>query len=299
MTNNDLHDGVAVIIGGAGLQSGLGTGLVQRTFEEGMRVAIVDLDGAAAEAVASRLRGEGAEAIGIQADVTDLSSLQSAAEQVAATFGSCNLLFANVGGGAFNRVDEYPLAAWRREIDIMVLGTIATMQAFLPVMRTTPGKRRIVITASVAAIAPGRYQGPYRASKAAVTSIAETINLELGPEGIGATVAFPSGMAQGEQLDAARAMLTNLDHDDVPDAGLNELQFAVGREMSHVPADLATGYQAAGSIIDAVKNDKLYVVTHGLTAVETARDRNRQLEAAFVENDARNGLSFDPAVAES
>ncbi len=77
-------------------------------------------------------------------------------------------------------------------------------------MRKTASHRRIVITSSVAAIAPGRYQGPYRASKAAVTSLAETLDLELGPEGIGAIVAFLSGMIPDEHLELAREMLAKL-----------------------------------------------------------------------------------------
>ena len=92
----------------------------------------------------------------------------------------------------------------------MVTGTVATIQAFLPLMQRTEGLRRIVLTSSVAALAPGRFQGPYRAAKAAVMSIGETLALELEAEGIGTTIAIPSGMLPPELIDLGRRDLWSL-----------------------------------------------------------------------------------------
>src|ERR1700722_3498750 len=91
-------------------------------------------------------------------------------------------------------------------MQLMVTGTVATIQAFLPLMQRAEGLRRIVLTASVAAIAPGRFQGPYRAAKAAVVSIGETLDLELGPDGIGTTIVFPGGMLPPSILELARSL---------------------------------------------------------------------------------------------
>lgn len=278
---------VGVVVGGAGLQSGLGAGIVQRLVERDMRVAILDVDAAAAERSAEALRAQGHDVISIGADVTDESTLASAATRVEAEFGACHLLFANVGGGRFNRIEDYPLDAWRREIEVMVLGTVATVDAFLPLMKRTTGYRRLVLTSSIAAIAPGRFQAPYRAAKAAVMSIGETLDLELGPEGIGATVAFPSGMIQDEQIETAWEYLSQIPEvpsDVRPPAGSPELGTAVGSEMSRDRADMATGYDAAGRILAAVDDGRRFVVTHGITVEGPARERLALIEAALREN---------------
>jgi NAD(P)-dependent dehydrogenase (short-subunit alcohol dehydrogenase family) len=171
----------------------------------------------------------------------------------------------------------------------MVIGTVATVDAFLPLMKRSDGYRRLVLTASIAAIAPGRFQGPYRAAKAAVTSIGETLDLELGPEGIGATVAFPSGMIQDEHIETAWEFLKQVPSvaaDVRPPAGSAELGQAVAAEMSRDRADMATGYETAERILVAVDEGRRFVVTHGITVEEPARERLALFEAALQENAA-------------
>ncbi len=189
-----LEGRTAVVTGGAGQGAGLGRGLVKCLAAAGMNVAILDVDRDAASALALELRNDGREALGLGVDVTSLESLQAAAGEVTRVFGSCNVLCAHVGGGGQGRFVDLPLEAWGEAMQLMVTGTVATVHAFLPLMQRAEGLRRIVLTASVAALAPGRYQGPYRAAKAAVMSIGETLDLELGPEGIGTTIVFPGGM---------------------------------------------------------------------------------------------------------
>lgn len=270
-----------MVTGGAGLASGLGAGLVRRFAAEGMSVAILDRDGEGAERLAAQLREEGIDAIGLFADVTDPASLASAAERVRAEFGACNVLCAHVGGGGQGRFDEIEADAWRSALESMVLGTVATINAFLPLIRQTFGPRRIVLTASAAALAPGRFQGPYRAAKAAVTSIGETLALELASEGIGTTIAFPSGMLGPDLIPQVIAAIGFMPQDS------DDPAIAIGAEMVQDPDDVATGFDAAGPIVDAVKADRPYVVTHGVTVERNARARQALLDEAFAENAER------------
>ena len=271
-----LRGGVAVVTGGAGTVAGLGQGLVRQFAREGMRVVVVDLDGAAAEALARDLRWEGADAIACAADVTDEESLQRVAAHVRDAYGACNVLCAHVGGGGQGRFDTSTLAEWRAAFELMVVGTVATVQAFLPLMRATSGHRRIVLTSSAAALAPGRFQGPYRAAKAAVTSIGETLDLELGPEGIGTTIVFPSGMLAAELLELVRTT-------DLSTEGMDPVVRAITEEMAPDATDIAAGEAAAVPVVEAVADEKRYVVTHGVTVGRSARARQQLLEDAFAD----------------
>jgi NAD(P)-dependent dehydrogenase (short-subunit alcohol dehydrogenase family) len=277
-----LAGGVAVVTGGAGTGAGLGRGLVRRLAAEGMRVAILDVDGASGAALAEELRAGGADALACAADVRDHDSLRAAADRVRDTFAGCNVLCAHVGGGVPGRVEAIPADQWRAAFETIVVGTVATVQAFLPLMRDTTGTRRIVLTSSVAALAPGRFQGPYRAAKAAVTSIGETLDLELGPEGIGTTVVFPSGMANAAALEMHQRGEDATATLDVPPEW-REVLAVLGEEMVRDPSDMATGEAAAEPVVAAIAAGRPYVVTHGVTAERNYRSRHELLEAAFAE----------------
>jgi NAD(P)-dependent dehydrogenase (short-subunit alcohol dehydrogenase family) len=272
-----LRGATAVVTGGAGTGAGLGRGLVRCLAAQGMRVAILDVDLEAASTLAEELRLTGTDAIACRADVRDHDSLQQAAAQVQEVFGGCNILCAHVGGGGQGRFSDLAIDEWRDALEVMVLGTVATVYAFLPMLRATSGLRRIVLTSSLAALAPGRFQGPYRAAKAAVTSIGETIDLELGPEGIGATIVFPAGMLPAELMDLARSAMGQ------PLPAVDDILSAVAQEMASDPADLATGEAAAGPVIEAILAGRRYVVTHGITSVASARARHVLLDEALAE----------------
>jgi NAD(P)-dependent dehydrogenase (short-subunit alcohol dehydrogenase family) len=286
----ELAGGVAVVTGGAGAGAGLGQGLVRRFAAEGMRVAILDLDGEAAAALTTDLRDAGNEAMYCVVDVTDTGSLLDAARVVRERWGACNVLCAHVGGGGHGRFEDLDEAVWLDALQRMVLGTVRTVHAFLPLMRETSGLRRIVLTSSIAALVPGRYQGPYRASKAAVTSIGETLDLELGPEGIGTTIAFPSGMLTGEMLGMARS-LSGTSSEDLQEMVGDPVFAVIAEEMARHPLDVTTGDDAAQPIIDAVVAGQHYVITHGVSVERDTRARNAQLDAALEHLAARGGTT--------
>jgi NAD(P)-dependent dehydrogenase (short-subunit alcohol dehydrogenase family) len=273
---------VAVVTGGAGTGAGLGRGLVRRFAAHGMRVAVLDVDGAAADALAMELGATGVDALACTVDVREPASLTAAAARVDAAFGGCHVLCAHVGGGAFGAIDLFTLDEWRDAFELMVIGTVATVQAFLPLLRASDGPRRIVLTSSAAALAPGRFQGPYRAAKAAVTSIGETLQLELEGEGIETTIVFPSGMLPpvAQNGDAPPPSLEGLEP-------LDPEVVAIAEEMAAHPADIATGDEAAEVVVQAVLEQRHYVATHGATVVWRARERHARVDAALTELQGR------------
>ncbi len=273
--SKDLTGCTAVVTGGAGQAAGLGRGLVKRFSAAGMNVVVMDIDHAAAVRVVDELRGQGGDGLALAADVTVPDSLRAAADRVADTFGSCHVLCAHVGGGGQGRFLDLPIQAWQDAMQLMVAGTVATVHAFLPLMQGSEGLRRIVLTSSVAAIVPGRYQGPYRAAKAAVMSLGETLALELEDEGIGTTIAIPSGMLPPELIQLA------LDPPPELRADPSNIQMAIADEMIHDSTDIATGEDAARPIVDAVLAGRRYVITHGKTAETGYTERHLLIERAF------------------
>src|SRR5262245_52159372 len=80
---------VAVVTGGA---SGLGAAICHHLARQGRRVAVLDLDGEAAEKTAESLRSGGTEAVAAQVDVADRSAVDGALERVRAALGPIAIL---------------------------------------------------------------------------------------------------------------------------------------------------------------------------------------------------------------
>jgi NAD(P)-dependent dehydrogenase (short-subunit alcohol dehydrogenase family) len=169
------------------------------------------------------------------------------------------------------------IEAWQEAMHLMVAGTVATVSAFLPLMQRSDGLRRIVLTSSVAALVPGRYQGPYRAAKAAVMSLGETLALELEDEGIGTTIVVPSGMLPPALIPMA------LDPPPELRADPSNIEMAIAEEMVRDPTDVAPGEDAARPVVDAIVAGQRYVITHGKTAERGYRERFELIDRAFEE----------------
>ena len=147
-----------MVITGAG--SGLGAAMAGAFAAEDMRIAALDINREAAEATANGLAAGGTETLATAVDVADRAALDAAAEAVGDRFGSCNVLCANVGVMQFGPLEQITADDWQWLLSVNVIGTANTVNAFLPLLRAADGPRHIVLTSSVAALAPS----PARAS---------------------------------------------------------------------------------------------------------------------------------------
>ena len=226
-------DGLVVVVTGAG--RGLGQAIAERFAAEGARVALWDVDAAAANAAAARLDPDGGRATSARVDVTDEAAVDRAVSETVARFGRLDVLVNNAGISRHRPLAEMTVEMFEAVMRVNVTGTFICCRAVVPVMRKQ-GRGKIVNVASLAARTgrPGVAVN-YAASKGAVISLTQTLARELGPAGI-----YVNAVAPGP-------ILTDQTRQYAPDvfAAWNAGR-AVGRDGTSADVADAAVYLASG-----------------------------------------------------
>jgi NAD(P)-dependent dehydrogenase (short-subunit alcohol dehydrogenase family) len=184
MSRAGLAGQVAVVTGAA---RGVGALLAGRLSARGAAVALVGLEEEALKEVSGRLPGDSAH---WHADVTDDDRMTRVAEEVKERFGKVDIVVANAGvatGGPF--IDSDP-QAWRRVIEVNLIGSAVTARAFLPAL--VAGRGYLLQIASLAALAPAPLMTAYCASKSGVEAYAHALRAEVGHQGVRVGVGYLS-----------------------------------------------------------------------------------------------------------
>lgn len=168
-----LLDGRYAVVTGGG--SGIGAATCRRMAHEGARVAVVDIDGDAAEKVAGEIDGH-AYAV----DVTDYDALERAVKDAHNRLGGLTTLFNNAGGSNMSNIHEWDIDEWDRIVRLNLTGVFYGMRAAVPLM-LEGGGGSIVSTASISGTRPAAGEAPYSAAKAAVVALTANAALEYAP----------------------------------------------------------------------------------------------------------------------
>jgi NAD(P)-dependent dehydrogenase (short-subunit alcohol dehydrogenase family) len=266
----------AVITGAA---SGFGLALAERCAALGMDVALLDLDGDRASANASRLaETHGIDAFSMRVDVGDAASVEAAATAVDDRFGVADLVISNVGVQLFGALEAFADDEWRWVLDINVIGSARVARSFVPLLRRSEHPR-LAFTTSSSVLDPASHLAAYQTSKFAVWGLAETLRVELAPDGIDVSVIFPSGMIT-RHLETSEAAQPEHLRRPIANEGDFDAMIASNPDMA---AMLATPEEAADGVIEAMLAGERYVVTHGdLVASVAARsaELSRAAESA-------------------
>jgi NAD(P)-dependent dehydrogenase (short-subunit alcohol dehydrogenase family) len=181
----DLSGKIAVVTGGAGV---LCAALCRALALAGAKVAVLDLDQAAAESLAADIRSSRAEAIGVACDVLDKDSIESAAQIVEAKFGLVNILVNGAGGNKAAATTnpeqaffDLPAEALRWVFDLNLMGTILPSQVFGKRMAEQRSGVILNIT-SMNAFRPLTRIAAYSAAKAGVSNFTQWLAVHMAQE---------------------------------------------------------------------------------------------------------------------
>jgi NAD(P)-dependent dehydrogenase (short-subunit alcohol dehydrogenase family) len=198
-----LEGKTAIVTGGT---TGIGLAAARRLAAEGAYVFVTGRRKAEMDAAVETI---GANAIGVQSDVSDLADLDRLYAAVRQQGRRVDVLFANAGGGSFASLEQVTEDHFDQTFGINVRGMLFTVQKALPLLNDGAS---VILTASTAATSGAETFGVYAASKAAVRSFARTWANELKGRGIRVNAISPGSIdtpgitglapdeAQAEQL---------------------------------------------------------------------------------------------------
>jgi meso-butanediol dehydrogenase / (S,S)-butanediol dehydrogenase / diacetyl reductase len=177
---------VVLVSGGA---HGIGRATVERLAAEEARVAVCDLDGAAADELVAGL--DPGRALAVRTDVRDRHSVDNAVAACVAYFGRLDTLV-TVAGGA----QPLPTVAgvsdddWNAELDLNLTGTMRCVRAAIPHLSASR-TGSIVAVSSVNGLAAFGDE-PYSSAKAGISQLARNLAVQLGPQGVRVNVVAPA-----------------------------------------------------------------------------------------------------------
>lgn len=232
-----------------GASSGIGKSLAFEWARLGYKVVLSSRRKELLENVAEEIRLTDGRALVIPCDIMQETDIENAVQQIIADWGRLDVVIANAGFGAFGSIEKLTAKDWNRQLQVNVTGLALTVKYALPHLKESNG--RIGLVGSVAAYLPNPNVGAYGASKAAVNSIGQTLQVELMGTGASCTTLHPGFVVS----EIARIDNDGIWHPEQPDPRPANLMW---------PTD-----KAAKVMVKAVlKRKRNYIFTgHGKIAV--------------------------------
>jgi len=174
-----LRAKTALVTGGG---RGIGEAICRAFAAQGARVAVADIDPAAADATVGVLPGD--EGLAVEMDVASTDSARKGVERAISCFGHLDILVNNAGFVTYTTVDDCSEEVWDRILAVNLKGTFFCAQAAAGHMKDR-GSGTIINMSSLAAKNGGLAAGPpYAAAKAGILTLTITLARALAPHGI-------------------------------------------------------------------------------------------------------------------
>ncbi len=227
-----LKDRVAVVTGGGGV---LCSGFAKALARQGAKVAVLDLNEAAAQKVAEEIRAAGGEAMAVGCNVLEKESMLQAREKINAAYGTCDILLNGAGGNnprgtttketleAIDLVEKDPAVKTFFDLDpegisfvfnLNFLGTLIPTQVFAPDMAKKKNTCIVMIT-SMNAYRPLTKIPAYSAAKAAVQNFTQFMAVHFADCGIRVNAIAPGFFSTNQN----KTLLWNDDGTPTPRTG--------------------------------------------------------------------------------
>jgi NAD(P)-dependent dehydrogenase (short-subunit alcohol dehydrogenase family) len=178
---DELSDRVAIVTGGS---RGIGAATAAVLATAGAAVTIAARDGAAAGRVADAIIGNGGRALGVACDVSDYAAVEAMVAETNRRFGTVDILVNNAAVvEPIGLLSDSDPAAWRRNIEINLIGAYHAVRAMLPQMLAA-NRGTIIDVSSGAAHRPMEGWAAYCSAKAGLAMLSQAIALESGTSAV-------------------------------------------------------------------------------------------------------------------
>jgi short-subunit dehydrogenase len=197
-----------VVVTGASM--GIGEAIAKIFVDQGARVVLLSRDAGRAEEARGRL-GKGERTLALSCDVRNREEIDRVIGMSLHHFGSIDVWVNNAGHGLIDSVASMDMGKCRDLFDTNLFGTIAAMQAVIPVMKKQ-GSGTIINISSVAGHVPLPYSAAYSGSKFAMNAMGKAARIELRKRNINVLTVCPGyvrtnfseNAVRGEELKKVR-----------------------------------------------------------------------------------------------
>ena len=178
---------VAVVTGAA---SGIGAAIARQLVERGARLALVDWNADALDALASEL---GDEHLAVVQDVSEISALPSLIATIQDALGPIHLLINNAGYTVYGEFADQTPDDLDRVLDVDLRSVMHLTHAALPDLVANRG--HLILVSSMAGLYGFPMQSSYSAAKFGVRGFGQALRAELGAKGVSVTTVMPGTVA--------------------------------------------------------------------------------------------------------
>jgi NAD(P)-dependent dehydrogenase (short-subunit alcohol dehydrogenase family) len=287
MPDNPTHDAAPVVI--TGTSTGIGAASALLLAEKGFRVFAGVRNAADGDALVARSSGE---LTPMPVDITDEPSISAAVDVVEGAVAQRGLfgLVNNAGIVKPGPLELQPMADFRRQLEVNLVGQVAMTQAFLPLIRR--GKGRIVNVGSIGGRVVLPLHGAYSASKFGMEAVSDALRLELRQWSIPVSHIDPGATETaifGKTLDAIDEMKKTLREKgrDEYEAQLSSIRRLVEKTAADAaPVDDLS--KTVAKALTAKKPKSRYLAGHGAeAAVALARTATDGMKDRAVAHEAQ------------
>jgi short-subunit dehydrogenase len=189
----DIKNKVVIVTGAS---SGIGAATARQFGREGARVVLAARRMERLESLTQEITAmnNGAEAIAVRADLTNLDDINSLIQGTVDKFGHIDVLVNNAGFGRLDWLEKLdPVKDIQAQFDVNVMGVIQTTRQALPVM-IKQRSGHVINMCSMAGLVAAPTYTIYAASKHAVHGFSEALRREVKPWGIDVSMIYPGGV---------------------------------------------------------------------------------------------------------
>jgi len=174
-----------------GAASGIGLAIAQLFAKEGAKIAIADLNPAAADAAAAGIVAAGGKAMGLAVDVTNEQQVDDSVDKAADQLGGLDILISNAGIQIVKPLVEFLFADWKKLLAVHLDGAFLTTRASLRHMYKQGRGGSVIYMGSVHSKEASVLKAPYVTAKHGLEGLAKVVAKEGAEHKVRSNVICP------------------------------------------------------------------------------------------------------------